>query len=256
MLFQHIECSFEYHLYLKIKEKIIVYCNKVINMKNQVFFISVIAIILSLYSCEEKEAPQPTITVKYLALGDSYTIGQGVEENERWPNQLSAQLESNGIDVQKTQIIAQTGWKTSDLLNGIADSTLNDYDLISLLIGVNNQFWSQPFDIFQTEFDSLVNIAIEAVGKERIFIVSIPDYGVTPFGSSNSENIANDIDMYNGYISERCAEEGFPFINVTEISRQLGDSDGALAADNLHPSGYQYSLWVNEMLPSVLDLIR
>ena len=225
-------------------------------MKNQVFFISVIAIVLSLYSCEEKEAPQPTITVKYLALGDSYTIGQGVEENERWPNQLSAQLESNGIDVQRTQIIAQTGWKTSDLLNGIADSTLNDYDLISLLIGVNNQFWSQPFDIFQTEFDSLVNIAIEAVGKERIFIVSIPDYGVTPFGSSNSENIANDIDMYNGYISGRCAEEGFPFINVTEISRQLGDSDGALAADNLHPSGYQYSLWVNEMLPSVLDLIR
>ena len=225
-------------------------------MKNQVFFISVIAIIFSLYSCEEKEAPKPTITVKYLALGDSYTIGQGVEENERWPNQLSAQLESNGIDVQKTQIIAQTGWKTSDLLNGIADSTLNDYDLISLLIGVNNQFWSQPFDVFQTEFDSLVNLAIEAVGKERIFIVSIPDYGVTPFGSSNSENIANDIDMYNGYISERCAEEGFPFINVTEISRHLGDSDGALAGDNLHPSGYQYSLWVNEMLPSVLDLIR
>ena len=225
-------------------------------MKNQVFFISAIVIVLSLFSCEEKEAPQPTITVKYLALGDSYTIGQGVEENERWPNQLSAQLESNGIDVLKTQIIAQTGWKTSDLLNGIADSTLNDYDLISLLIGVNNQFWSQPFDIFQTEFDSLVNIAIEAVGKDRIFIVSIPDYGVTPFGSSNSENIANDIDMYNGYISERCAEEGFPFINVTEISRQIGDSDGALAADNLHPSGYQYSLWVNEMLPSVLDLIR
>ena len=110
-------------------------------MKNQVFFISAIVIVLSLFSCEEKEAPQPTITVKYLALGDSYTIGQGVEENERWPNQLSAQLESNGIGVQKTQIIAQTGWKTSDLLNGIADSTLNDYDLISLLIGVNNQFW-------------------------------------------------------------------------------------------------------------------
>ena len=228
----------------------------IIKMKNQIFYISVIAIILSLYSCEDKEALHPNITVKYLALGDSYTIGQGVEENERWPNQLSTQLESNGIDVQKTQIIAQTGWKTSDLLNGIADSTLNDFDLISLLIGVNNQFWSQPFDVFQTEFDSLVNIAIEAVGKERIFIVSIPDYGVTPFGSSNSENIANDIDMYNGYISERCAEEGFPFINVTEISRQLGDSDGALAPDNLHPSGYQYSLWVNEMLPSVLDLIR
>ena len=229
-----------------------------INMKKKQIsnYLFIAVITLSLFSCKEKETTEPTITIKYLALGDSYTIGQGVEENERWPNQLSEQLESNGIDVQKTQIIAQTGWKTSDLLNGIADSTLNDYDLISLLIGVNNQFWSQPFDVFQTEFDSLVNIAIEAVGKERIFIVSIPDYGVTPFGSSNSENIANDIDMYNAYISERCVEEGFPFINVTEISRQLGDSDGALAPDNLHPSGYQYSLWVNEMLPSVLDLIR
>ena len=197
-----------------------------------------------------------TITIKYLALGDSYTIGQGVEENERWPNQLSEQLESNGIDVQKTQIIAQTGWKTSDLLNGIADSTLNDYDLISLLIGVNNQFWSQPFDVFQTEFDSLVNIAIEAVGKERIFIVSIPDYGVTPFGSSNSENIASDIDMYNDYISTRCSNEELPFINVTDISRQLGDSEGALAPDNLHPSGSQYAQWVNQILPVVLGLVQ
>ena len=225
-------------------------------MKNQVFFISVIVIILSLYSCEDKEALHPNITVKYLELGDSYTIGQGVEENERWPNQLSTQLESNGIDVQKTQIIAQTGWKTSDLLNGIADSTLNDFDLISLLIGVNNQFWSQPFDVFQTEFDSLVNIAIEAVGKERIFIVSIPDYGVTPFGSSNSENIASDIDMYNDYISTRCSNEELPFINVTDISRQLGDSEGALAPDNLHPSGSQYAQWVNQILPVVLGLVQ
>ncbi len=229
-----------------------------INMKKKQIsnYLFIAVITLSLFSCKEKETTEPTITIKYLALGDSYTIGQGVEENERWPNQLSEQLESNGIDVQKTQIIAQTGWKTSDLLNGIADSTLNDYDLISLLIGVNNQFWSQPFDVFQTEFDSLVNIAIEAVGKERIFIVSIPDYGVTPFGSSNSENIASDIDMYNDYISTRCSNEELPFINVTDISRQLGDSEGALAPDNLHPSGSQYAQWVNQILPVVLGLVQ
>ena len=141
-------------------------------------------------------------------------------------------------------------------MNGIAVSTLNEYNLVSLLIGVNNQFWGQSFDVFQTEFDSLVGIAKEAVGNDRIFIVSIPDYGVTPYGSSNSENIANDIDMYNGYISDRCIEEGFPFINVTEISRQLGSSNGALASDNLHPSAYQYSLWVNEILPHVLEIVR
>ena len=91
--------------------------------------------------------------------------------------------------------------------------------------------------------------------KTLLFVVIGPWFG-NAVGGMQGQNIANDIDMYNGYISERCAEEGFPFINVTEISRQLGDSDGALAADNLHPSGYQYSLWVNEMLPSVLDLIH
>ena len=225
---------------------------------SKLFSFIVISVTIGVFfSCKEKTSPEPAIAIKYLALGDSYTIGQGVEENEQYrPNQLSAQLNLNGIELQKTQIIAQTGWKTSDLLNGIADSTLNEYNLVSLLIGVNNQFWGQPFDVFETEFDSLVGIAKEAVGNDRIFIVSIPDYGVTPYGSSNSENIANDIDMYNGYISDRCIEEGFPFINVTEISRQLGSSNGALASDNLHPSAYQYSLWVNEILPHVLEIVR
>ena len=131
-----------------------------------------------------------------------------------------------------------------------------DYNLISLLIGVNNQFWGEPFDLFQSEFDSLLNITIDLVGKERLFIVSIPDYGVTPFGSNNSENIAEDIDMYNNYIEERCSSEGLAFIDITEISRQLGDSEGALASDNLHPSGSQYAKWVEELFPIVLNLIE
>lgn len=211
---------------------------------------------MSLNSCSEKETPEPPIIVRYLALGDSYTIGQGVDSLDRWPNQLSAQLISNGIDVQKTDIIAQTGWRTSNLLNAIGNNSIEDYNLISLLIGVNNQFWGEPFDIFQSEFDSLLNITIDLVGKNRLFIVSIPDYGVTPFGSNNSENIAEDIDLYNNYIQERCAYEGVAFINITEISRLLGDSEGALASDNLHPSGSQYAQWVNQILPIVLDLIN
>ena len=209
-----------------------------------------------LNSCREKETPEPPIIVKYLALGDSYTIGQGVDTLDRWPNQLSSQLISNGIEVQKTDIIAQTGWRTSNLLNAIGNTPLDDYNLISLLIGVNNQFWGEPFDVFQSEFDSLLNITIDLVGKERLFIVSIPDYGVTPFGSNNSENIAEDIDMYNNYIEERCSSEGLTFINITEISRQLGDSEGALASDNLHPSGGQYAKWVEELFPIVLNLIE
>ena len=209
-----------------------------------------------LNSCREKEALEPPIIIKYLALGDSYTIGQGVDSLDRWPNQLSAQLISNGIDVQKTDIIAQTGWRTSNLLNALGNSSLDNYNLISLLIGVNNQFWGEPFDIFQSEFDSLLNITIDLVGKERLFIISIPDYGVTPFGSNNSENIAEDIDLYNNYIEERCSLEGLAFINITEISRQLGDSEGALASDNLHPSGSQYAKWVEELFPIVLNLIE
>jgi acyl-CoA thioesterase-1 len=218
------------------------------------FLIATTCFLLS--SCREKAALEPPIIVKYLALGDSYTIGQGVDTLDRWPNQLSAQLISNGIEVQKTDIIAQTGWRTSNLLNAIGNTPLDDYNLISLLIGVNNQFWGEPFDIFQSEFDSLLNITIDLVGKERLFIVSIPDYGVTPFGSNNSENIAEDIDLYNNYIEERCSLEGLAFINITEISRQLGDSEGALASDNLHPSGSQYAKWVEELFPIVLKLIE
>ena len=220
------------------------------------FYFLVATTCFLLNSCREKETPEPPIIVKYLALGDSYTIGQGVDTLDRWPNQLSAQLISNGIDVQKTDIIAQTGWRTSNLLNALGNSSLDDYNLISLLIGVNNQFWGEPFDIFQSEFDSLLNITIDLVGKERLFIVSIPDYGVTPFGSNNSENIAEDIDLYNNYIEERCSLEGLAFINITEISRQLGDSEGALASDNLHPSGSQYAKWVEELFPIVLNLIE
>lgn len=220
------------------------------------FYFLIASTCFLLNSCREKETLEPPIIVKYLALGDSYTIGQGVDTLDRWPNQLSAQLISNGIEVQKTDIIAQTGWRTSNLLNAIGNSSIDDYNLISLLIGVNNQFWGEPFDIFQSEFDSLLNITIDLVGKERLFIISIPDYGVTPFGSNNSENIAEDIDMYNNYIEERCSSEGLAFINITEISRQLGDSEGALASDNLHPSGSQYAKWVEELFPVVLHLIE
>ena len=124
------------------------------------FYFLVATTCFLLNSCREKETPEPPIIVKYLALGDSYTIGQGVDTLDRWPNQLSAQLISNGIEVQKTDIIAQTGWRTSNLLNAIGNSSIDDYNLISLLIGVNNQFWGEPFDIFQSEFDSLLNITI------------------------------------------------------------------------------------------------
>lgn len=209
-----------------------------------------------LISCQEKAETQTNNEpIQYLALGDSYTIGQGVDTLDRWPNQLSSKLEQDGYTIEKTDIIAQTGWKTSDLLNAIEDSSLENYNLMSLLIGVNNQFSGIPFEIYANEFDELINQMIDAVGSNRIFVVSIPDYGVTPFGSNNSETIAQELDYYNEYARSRCQALNIPYINITEISRTLGASDGALASDNLHPSGIQYAEWVEEIAPAVTEII-
>jgi lysophospholipase L1-like esterase len=210
----------------------------------------------SLFSCQEKAETQTNNEpIQYLALGDSYTIGQGVDTLDRWPNQLSSKLEQDEYTIEKTDIIAQTGWKTSDLLNAIEGTNLEDYNLISLSIGVNNQFSGIPFEVYTSEFDELLGRIIDAAGSSRVFIVSIPDYGVTPFGSNNSETIAQELDEYNEYARLKCDTLNIPYINITEISRILGASDGALASDNLHPSGTQYALWVDEMIPTVRGLV-
>jgi acyl-CoA thioesterase-1 len=210
-------------------------------------------------SIQNSQKPDEQILdiVKYLALGDSYTIGQGVSEEERWPNQLSSKLIVNNYAVLYTDIVAQTGWTTNDLINAVNNYDLQEYNLVSLLIGVNNQYQNLDFDEFQIEFDSLLNMSINIAGNyKRLFVVSIPDYGVTPFGEPNSEQIAEEIDMYNNYICNTCSERNIPFINITEISRLLGSSDGALAYDNLHPSGSQYAAWVEEILPVVLEILE
>ena len=195
--------------------------------------------------------------INYLALGDSYTIGQGLEESERWPNQLGQKLEENGYEIGAIDIIAKTGWTTTNLINNIELTELGEFNLVSLLIGVNNQFQNKSFEIFRSEFDLLVEKSIQITGSnKRVFILSIPDYGVTPFGSSNSDMIAQELDMYNDYMNQRCFEQNISFVNITEISRQLADSPGSLAEDNLHPSGSQYAKWVEEMFPTVIALLE
>jgi lysophospholipase L1-like esterase len=203
---------------------------------------------------KKEEAP-----IRYLALGDSYTIGQGVSESDRWPVQLSQGIEQESSLVVEVDIIAQSGWTTSDLLSAIASYPIDsgDYNLVSLLIGVNNQYLNRPFSLYEAEFDSLLQTAMEIAGDSgNIFVVSIPDYGVTPFGSDERESIAREIDQYNRYAKSRCNEAEITFIDVTSISRELGDSSGALVSDGLHPSGYQYSLWTDRILPKVMGLIN
>ena len=195
--------------------------------------------------------------ISYLALGDSYTIGQGVSILERWPNQLILRLEENNFKVDRFQIIAQTGWTTENLITAIDKSEFEDFDLVSLLIGVNNQFQNLDFSVFTNQFNQLLDTAIQvAGGKKGVFVVSIPDYGVTPFGRTNSEQIAEELDEYNAYIADRCQTLGVTYFDITEISRELSDSPGALAADNLHPSGEQYQAWVDIISPRILELLN
>lgn len=197
-------------------------------------------------------------SIDFLALGDSYTVGQSVADTEdRWPNQLVRSLENDGLPVREFRIVAMTGWTTTNLLNAMEVADLKQYNLVSLLIGVNNQFQGKPFDLFEREFAILLDQSIElAGGKENVFVVSIPDYGVTPFGLSNSYSIAMEINKYNAHIEEQCMELGIPFIDVTSISRRLGYSPGALASDNLHPSGEQYSQWVDVIYPVVRNMLN
>jgi lysophospholipase L1-like esterase len=192
--------------------------------------------------------------LKYLALGDSYTIGESVAEAERWPNQLAALL-SKGSDKEiRTSIIATTGWRTDNLMNAITIAKLSDdYDLVSLLIGVNNQFQGKPADQYAREFEELLKVSIRlAKGKkENVFVVSIPDYGFTPFGQKNQSGISNAIDQFNEINRKITSEHHIKYFNITDISRQGIRDPTLVAPDGLHPSGKMYGLWIQRMAKEI-----
>ncbi len=199
---------------------------------------------------------EPGFTVEgktYLALGDSYTIGQDVEIDERWPVQLVNKARVEGYDLVDPVIVATTGWTTDELQQGISTAGIDNqtYDFVSLLIGVNNQFRGYPFSQFEKEFNELLDYAIIRAGGDDsgVFVVSIPDYGVTPFGKTrDSEKIATELDEYNLYQQEICKERNIQFFNITSISREALDSPELIASDNLHPSGEMYRRWVDEVI--------
>ena len=205
------------------------------------------------------DPPAPLETYTYLALGDSYTIGHAVPENERFPVQLSDSLIAAGFNVTETRIIAKTGWTTDELQTGIDNATdlRNDYDLVSLLIGVNNQYRGRSVDAYKPEFTELLQQAIGFAGgnKERVFVVSIPDYAYTPFGNGNP-SISEGIDMYNVANKAIAEEMGIRYFDITPISRNGLSEKELVANDNLHPSGEQYRRWVNLMLPGVKEILE
>lgn len=188
----------------------------------------------------------------YLALGDSYTIGESVPENDRWPIQLARSLEADGIQTT-VRIIARTGWTVKELWKGIqADPPTGIYDLVTLLIGVNDQYRDYPANDYRDDFRFMLGKAIAYAGGKagKVIVLSIPDWGVTPFAKDrDSELIRRQIDEFNRINLEETKSAGARYVDVTPISRMAKEDVALIAEDGLHPSGRMYAMWAEKALP-------
>ena len=196
---------------------------------------------------------EKTNPVKFLALGDSYTIGESVQQDRRWPEQLINALMQKGYTCHQPEIVAVTGWRTDDLQKAIQSANLSkDYNLVSLQIGVNNQYQGKSMAEYKTQFEDLLETAIEHAGgnKSRVIVLSIPDYGYTPFGKDKRKEISAQIDAFNSVNKSVATKRGVTYINITDISRQSLEDPELIAEDSLHPSGKMYALWVERILVS------
>ncbi|VAW31681.1 Lysophospholipase L1 and related esterases [hydrothermal vent metagenome] len=197
--------------------------------------------------------------LRYLALGDSLTIGESVAEAERWPVQLVAALREQGVTIEDAEIVARTGWTTAELQDGIllADPQ-GPYDLVSLLIGVNNQYCGLSQAEYRDELIGLLQTAVAfADGKpEHVFVVSIPDWGATPFAEGRDRAaVGAEIDTFNDISREEAERRGLLYIDITDISRLALEDELLTAVDGLHPSGKMYALWVARMETAVCGLL-
>ena len=205
------------------------------------------------------KSPTAIRSLRYLALGDSYTIGERVAENERFPNQLADTLGKQDIYITNLRNIARTGWTTDELQAGIAAAAIADstFDMVSLLIGVNNQYRGRSIEVYKTEFEALLNQAIKFAGgkKNRVVVISIPDYAFTLFGGG-SARISTEIDNFNAANEQITKANGIAYVNITPISREGIKDPSLVASDGLHPSGKQYGRWVSAMMPTIVGFFR
>ena len=199
--------------------------------------------------------------MKYLALGDSYTIGEGVAEDGRWPVVLARALRAEGVALEDPRIIATTGWTTDELAAAIdAAEPLGEWDFVSLLVGVNNQYRGRSLENYREEFTTLLQRAIGFArgGAERVLVLAIPDWGVTPFGTASGRDvaqIARELDAFNAAAAAICAAHGVAFVDIAPVARVRGAEAAMLAEDGLHPSAAMYALWAAQALPVARRLL-
>ena len=196
---------------------------------------------------------------RYLALGDSYTIGESVHQNERWSMQLAKLLEVDGIQTEVT-IIARTGWTVKELWNGIqTNPPTGIYGLVTLLIGVNDQYRDYPLSDYRDDFRFMLRKAIEYAGgnASKVVVLSIPDWGVTPFAKDRDrELVGRQIDEFNAINLEETESAEAHYVDVTSISRMAKEDADLIAEDGLHPSRKMYSLWAEKVLPVAEEILK
>jgi lysophospholipase L1-like esterase len=238
------------------------------------FFPLLIILLIIISGCLPGDIPQPEILIpmtqtpsspsknqelpnafRILALGDSYTIGEGVGQEDRWPVQLANRLRSEGLPVDEPLIIARTGWTTDELTAAVdRNAPAGSFDMVTLLIGVNNQYRGRDIEEYRTGFRDLLERSVAFAGgqPQGVIVLSIPDWGVTPFAQGRDRSlIAAQIDAFNQVNREESINAGAVYVNITPISREAIDDPGLLAADGLHPSGKMYAAWVDAVLAEI-----
>ena len=196
--------------------------------------------------------------VRYLALGDSYTIGQGVDEASRWPVLLQGELARAGCGDAALSLVARTGWTAGELYSAMTRLSLEPgFDLITLQVGVNDQYRGHPVQTFRSDLTRL----LEEVGRlsggrpGRVIVVSIPDWSASPFGTYSSAVTAAEIDAFNSVLQGEAAARGFRFVDVTDLSRVTGESKDLFASDGLHYSRQMHERWVARVLPQACSAL-
>lgn len=202
----------------------------------------------------------PSSELRVLSLGDSYTIGEAVQESERWPVRLAALLRNRGLRIDDPVIIARTGWTTDELSRAIDDARpVGPFDVVTLLIGVNNQYRGRSSAEYQTEFRALLERAVAFAGGSaaHVVVLSIPDWGVTPFADGRDRaSIGAEIDAFNDVNRDDAMRVGARYVDITPISRLASTEPALVASDGLHPSGEMYSRWADLAFPIFLEIVQ